>query len=464
MNQTDFRGGVVEGFYGRPWSAAQRSRLFDWMSRWGLNSYLYAPKDDLKHRAAWRGTYDEPELRELTRLIRKARHAQVDFIYGIGPGLDLRFGSPADLLALERRLAQLQSAGCRSFALLFDDVPLELKAVDRKRFGTPARAQAEVANRLWRGLASRGALLFCPTVYCGRMAGGRVPESEYLNELGERLDGAIQVLWTGPEIISEEITVASIRELRRVLRRKPLIWDNLHANDYDLRRIYVGPYAGRPLALRYELAGILTNPNCEFEANYVPIRTLAAYLKARGSWQPRRAYLAAMREWLGSWSTHGRRRIEPGDLELLGDCLYLPHRQGDRAQRWLADFQTLLERPPTCWGRSERRFLEQCVRIESLYETMTTLIDRELLHTFYRFIWDLKEESMLLRRWVAWRKSDPPPNTPFVSGEHRPGIYRGGLMAEFQRRLPMDEQGHFRIARRRGAGRGGRVPRRMVAR
>jgi hypothetical protein len=464
MNQSDFRGGVVEGFYGRPWSGAQRCRLFDRMARWGLNSYLYAPKDDLKHRAAWRETYDDAELRELTRLSRKARHAQVDFIYGIGPGLDLRFGSAADRLALERRLDQLQSVGCRSFALLFDDVPLELEAGDRKRFGTPARAQAELANRLWHGLGGRGALLFCPTVYCGRMAGGRVPESDYLNELGERLDGGIHVFWTGPEIISEEITVAGIRELRRVLRRKPLIWDNLHANDYDLRRIYLGPYAGRPPALRAELAGILTNPNCEFEANYVPIRTLAAYLKGRGSWQPRRAYLEAMRQWLGNWGTHGRRRIDLRDLELLGDCLYLPHRQGDLAQRWLADFQVLLDRPPTRWGGSERRFLEQCVRIESLYETMTTLNDRELLHTFYRFIWELKEESMLLRRYVAWRKSNPPRKAPFVSSEHRPGIYRGGLMAELQRRLPMDEQGRFRVALRIGEGRGVREPHRAFAR
>ena len=31
----------------------------------------------------------------------------------------------------------------------------------------------------------------------------------------------------------------------------------------------------------------------------------------------------------------------------------------------------------------------------------------------------------------------------FVSGEHRPRIYRGGLMAELQRMLPMDSQGAF---------------------
>ena len=46
----DFLAGVIEGFYGEPWSLAERFELFDWMAAWGLNTYLYAPKDDLKHR------------------------------------------------------------------------------------------------------------------------------------------------------------------------------------------------------------------------------------------------------------------------------------------------------------------------------------------------------------------------------------------------------------------------------
>jgi hypothetical protein len=443
MKAPVFRSGVVEGFYGRPWSGEQRVRLFGWMARWGLNSYLYAPKDDPKHRACWRELYAGEELRELARLISDSQRHGVTFSYGIGPGLDLRFGSAADVTALERRIGQLQTVGCRSFAVLFDDVALALSAVDRKRFRTPAGAQSELANRLLRIVGSHGELLFCPTVYCGRMAGGRVSESAYLRELGERLDGGIDVFWTGPEIISEEITVAGIRELRQVLRRRPVIWDNLQANDYDLRRIYVGPYAGRPMALRDELAGILTNPNCEFEANYLPIRTLAAYTRARGSWRPREAYLAALREWLKMWGTHGKRKIVLGDLELLGDCLYLPHRHGNQAQRWLEDIRILLSQPAAGWGRSEKRFLKTCARLEALYEIMTTMENRELLHTFYQFIWELKEESLLLRRYVGWRKSNPSARTAFSSGEHRPGIYRGGLMAELQRMLPMDAQGRF---------------------
>lgn len=51
--------GVVEGFYGKPWDAEQRRELLQWEQQWQLNAYLYAPKDDRKHRAAWRVLYDE---------------------------------------------------------------------------------------------------------------------------------------------------------------------------------------------------------------------------------------------------------------------------------------------------------------------------------------------------------------------------------------------------------------------
>ena len=65
-----------------------------------------------------------------------------------------------------------------------------------------------------------------------------------------------------------------------VLRRPPVLWDNLHANDYDQRRLFLGPYSGRSVTLRPHLNGVLTNPNCEFTANYVAIHTLAQWSRS----------------------------------------------------------------------------------------------------------------------------------------------------------------------------------------
>ena len=55
--------------------------------------------------------------------------------------------------------------------------------------------------------------------------------------------------------------VPHLRDVGARLRRKPVIWDNLHANDYDGRRFFCGPYSGRCAQIRELTSGILTNPN-----------------------------------------------------------------------------------------------------------------------------------------------------------------------------------------------------------
>lgn len=84
-------------------------------------------------------------------------------------------------------------------------------------------------------------------------------------------------LLSGNKVISRNISVESIEEITEVLKRPPLIWDNIHANDYDQKRVFLGPYQGRSPDLIPRLRGVLTNPNCEFGANFVAIHTLAQW-------------------------------------------------------------------------------------------------------------------------------------------------------------------------------------------
>lgn len=82
---------------------------------------------------------------------------------------------------------------------------------------------------------------------------------------------------SGPKVVSNEISVESIEEVTAVIKRAPVIWDNIHANDYDPQRMMLGPFKNRPVELIPKLRGILTNPNCEFELNFVAIHTLATW-------------------------------------------------------------------------------------------------------------------------------------------------------------------------------------------
>ena len=42
--------GVVEGFYGTPWTFAERVEILEFCRQNNLNAYIYAPKDDIYHR------------------------------------------------------------------------------------------------------------------------------------------------------------------------------------------------------------------------------------------------------------------------------------------------------------------------------------------------------------------------------------------------------------------------------
>lgn len=275
-NNNDFICGVVEGFYGKPWSCDQRKDLFKRLKDFKLNSFMYAPKDDAKHRAKWRQLYSEAEAAQLKALIDEAKLYGIDFYYSLAPGLDMSYSEQGELDLLIRKYNQLVGLGCRSFAILFDDIEPSINEKDKEIFKNYAAAQVSVTNMIYDHL-NRPKFLFCPTEYCESRAVPNVTNSSYLNALGTGLHQNIGIMWSGPRVVSRLITEESIETLTKVIRRPPVIWENLHANDYDKKRVFLGPYSGRSTKIIPKLKGVLTNPNCEYEANYIAIHTLAQW-------------------------------------------------------------------------------------------------------------------------------------------------------------------------------------------
>ncbi len=271
-----FLCGVVEGFYNRPWTRGQRLDLFSKMRNLGLNAYLYAPKDDHKHRALWREPYNEAEREELKALLDACRDRGVQFFYGISPGLDMEYSSERDAADLRAKCDALRDLGCEAFALLWDDIDTTLPKADRGAFNTLAEAHAKVTNELFHHLG-RPQFLTCPVEYCSNRANPCVAKSEYLGTLGSSLHPDIGVFWTGGKVVSETIGVDELVQLGKVLRRKPVIWENLHANDYDHQRMFLGPYSGRDPSIIPHLRGVMTNPNCEYSLNVPAMFTLVAW-------------------------------------------------------------------------------------------------------------------------------------------------------------------------------------------
>jgi protein O-GlcNAcase/histone acetyltransferase len=112
------------------------------MKKWGMDSYLYAPKDDYKHRAYWRELYTVEEADHLTGLIAAARDNGIAFYYALSPGLDISYSSTKEVGILKRKLEQVSQFGCTAFALLFDDIEPEMSESDKEVFQSFAHAQA----------------------------------------------------------------------------------------------------------------------------------------------------------------------------------------------------------------------------------------------------------------------------------------------------------------------------------
>jgi protein O-GlcNAcase/histone acetyltransferase len=447
---TDFLAGVIEGFYGRPWSQAERLELFDWMAAWGLNTYVYAPKDDLKHRALWREPYSDAEAETIGELIAACGRRGLRFVYALSPGLDIRYSDAADFQRLIERCEQILALGGEHFALFFDDIPDRLDHADIQRWGSLASAQCQVANALFDWLRQRrprARCFFCPTAYCGRMAQRQVGGLDYLATVGRELRPEIEVFWTGPEIISREITVGHVQEVQKLLRRKPLIWDNLHANDYDGCRFFCGPYAGRPAELRNAVSGLLSNPNCEFPLNYVPLRTLAAFVQCEGNWDARAAWLSALREWWPRFATIGR-PVTLEDLMLFGDCYYLPHEEGPEAEALYQRAAAMVNSEPGKRGDNTAAFQRLARRLREFCARMTELRDRPLFYALSRRAWELREELDLLERYADWQARGARPDDPCRQDFPLPGTWRGGMVARLQRLLVQQPDGSFARASR----------------
>jgi hyaluronoglucosaminidase len=161
--------GVIEGFYGRPWSHAQRLDLLDFLGERGFNTFVYSPKDDPLVRQDWRSPYGGEELERLSELIERCAANGLDLVYCLSPGLSIEYSSQEDRALLAAKFEAVAALGASSFGLLLDDIPNRLQhPSDLAAFPGLVEAHAALVTdahaRLSGGaLAGAGRLVVCPT-------------------------------------------------------------------------------------------------------------------------------------------------------------------------------------------------------------------------------------------------------------------------------------------------------------
>ncbi|MDY6272347.1 MAG: beta-N-acetylglucosaminidase domain-containing protein, partial [Selenomonadaceae bacterium] len=211
--------GVIEGFYGTPWTEAERLDMIAFCGDHGLTAYVYAPKDDPYHREKWREPYPAAELSDLARLVAAADAHHVRFVFAVSPGLDLHLGNgeAADRAAMLAKFEALYALGVRDFAVFFDDIQ------NRDGAGQAAFLRA-VDGELRARHPDVHPLLTVPTEYgYDVMQDGTGAPTDYTRAFAAGLRGSgIIVLYTGDGVARRGLTAERLAAAARLYDGSPL--------------------------------------------------------------------------------------------------------------------------------------------------------------------------------------------------------------------------------------------------
>ena len=339
--------GVVEGFYGTPWSHQARIKQLKFYGENKMNTYIYGPKDDPYHSAPnWRLPYPEKEATQLQELVTVANDNEVDFVWAIHPGQDIKWNQE-DRDFLIAKFEKMYQLGIRSFAVFFDDISGE---------GTNPQKQAELLNYIDENFVQTKPdvtpLIMCPTEYNKSWAN---PDGNYLTTLGDNLNPSIQIMWTGDRVVSD-ITRDGIDWINERIKRPAYIWWNFPVSDYVRDHLLLGPVYGNDTTIAKQMSGFVANPMEHAEASKIAIYGVASYAWNPTKYDTWRTWKEAIRtilpnaaEELECFAIHNSdlginghkyRREESQDIQPAAERFlesYIRNGQYDKA-----DFETLL--------------------------------------------------------------------------------------------------------------------------
>lgn len=280
--------GVVEGFYGTPWSHEHRLRQLDFYGRHKMNVYIYGPKDDPYHRDHWREPYPDTEAARIRELVNRAKARGVHFYWAIHPGIDIKW-TDADRDALVAKLEKMYDLGVRAFAVFFDDIWGE---------GTKADKQAALLNYVDDNFIAKkhdvAPLIMCPTEYNRSWANDK---GGYLRTLGTEMNKDVEIMWTGNTVV-HCIDKESMQWINQRIDRKGYIWWNFPVSDYVRDHILLGPTYGNGLDISSDISGFVSNPMQHAEASKIALYGVADYTWNMRAYDYQKDWEAALAEIL----------------------------------------------------------------------------------------------------------------------------------------------------------------------
>ena len=245
--------GVIEGYYGVPYSAEVTKDLFRFMARFKMNTYMYGAKSDSYHSRYWSEPYpteiteDQKRIGYLTqdmmRDITSVAHAtKVNFIWAIHPGRAFAKADSEEVLdKIMTKFESMYSLGVREFGVFVDDVGVP---TEREEMDICARNLDNLQKRIdarWNGKNTPAAdrvnpLHYVPQLYCYSWS---TPEGtkQFFESLSVT-DPKIHIYITGRNVWSVPSN-KDISHVKQYLGRDVSWWWNYACNDADFTKLFI---------------------------------------------------------------------------------------------------------------------------------------------------------------------------------------------------------------------------------
>ncbi|MCP4752703.1 MAG: hyaluronidase [Proteobacteria bacterium] len=302
MRERQFAFGVIEGFYGKPWSWEDRRQCAEFLQEHGYEFYIYAPKSDRYLREQWQEDWPQKEYDRLIEFSETCREKGIRFGIGLSP-MEIYFDFSGKAKEdLKRKIRLIDDLKPDIFSLLFDDMK-----GDKAKL---AELQIDVLNYAMDASTAES-FIICPTYYTDdpilEQIFGNMPDN-YLEDIGKLVDSSVDVFWTGDKVCSTQYTEEHLKKVTDLLGRKPFIWDNYPVNDAPWMSpfLHLRGFSGRSHRMSEWTAGHAVNPMNQAWLSQIPMRTLQKSYALKKDYDSEASFREASRTLCG---------------EKLGECL-----------------------------------------------------------------------------------------------------------------------------------------------
>lgn len=294
--------GIVEGYYGVPYSAEVKKDLMRFMMRYKMNSYMYGAKSDPYHSTYWKDPYpttiteaqremgylSQDMLREITDV---AHDTKVNFVWAIHPGNNFLGSSTVvdDIMAKYRKMYDL---GIRQFGVFVDDVSIPTTESDYQLNATRLTALQRAIEAEWNTDGATPAdtvkpIQFVPQLYCGGFAGSEDQRKGFFEALATTPSN-VAIYTTGWGVWSVPNS-SDVNSVRQYLGRDVAWWWNYPCNDNDANKLFTMDMytnfkdeskisnSARPDASLSNCLGVLSNPMQQGEVAKIAFFGIADY-------------------------------------------------------------------------------------------------------------------------------------------------------------------------------------------